>query len=254
MLLGFRSGATSTHTSRTMMLAELSALLDRLPAAARAAEYMNAVVEHNALAKPTQATRKTTAKRLAELYALDPACPLFRLMRHFWAADAAARPFLAFLLAVARDPLLREATHFVIGTPLGAAVTPAAVADSLAALFPERFGPSTALATAQRLASTWGQAGYLAGKVRKRRVRLPVSPAATAYAVLLGYLCGWRGRTLLDTVWTRLLDRTPAEVTDLTAEASRHGHLTYKAAGAVVEITFPGLLTPAEERVAHDAA
>ena len=31
---------------------------------------------------------------------------------------------------------------------------------------------------------------------------------------------------------------------DLASEASKQGWLTYKAAGAVVEITFPGLLTP----------
>lgn len=229
-----------------MMLAELTLLLDRVPAAAKAADYTDAVVRDNALAKPTQATRKTTVRRLAELYALDPDCPVFRLFRHFW-ADRGARPVLALLLAAARDPLLRETTPFVIGIPTGTAVTTAEVAKHLGERYPKRFGPSTVLATGQRLASSWGQAGYLTGKVKKKRSRLVVTPAAAAYAVLLGYLCGQRGRALLDSVWTRLLDRNTAEVTDLAAEASRHGHLTYKAAGSVVEITFPGLLTPAEE-------
>jgi hypothetical protein len=76
---------------------------------------------------------------------------------------------------------------------------------------------------------------------------------AAAYAVLLGYLTGLRGRLALDTAWTRMLDRTPGEVADLAAEASRQGWLTVKAAGAVVEVTFPGLLTPDEERAADES-
>ena len=39
---------------------------------------------------------------------------------------------------------------------------------------------------------------------------------------------------------------------DLATEASKQGWLRLKAAGSVVEITFPGLLTPAEERLAHE--
>jgi hypothetical protein len=38
----------------------------------------------------------------------------------------------------------------------------------------------------------------------------------------------------------------------LAAEASKQGWLRLKAAGSVVEVTFPGLLTPAEERLTHE--
>jgi hypothetical protein len=41
-------------------------------------------------------------------------------------------------------------------------------------------------------------------------------------------------------------------VVDLATEASKQGWLRLKAAGSVVEITFPGLLKPAEERLAHE--
>lgn len=126
------------------------------------------------------------------------------------------------------------------------------IAKHLNEKYPKRFQASTALATAQRLASSWKQAGYLIGKVRKKRSRPAVTPVVAAFAVLLGYLGGFRGKLLLDTIWTRLLDRTPAELTDLVGEASRHGWLTYKAAGSVVEITFPGLLRPQEEKAAYE--
>jgi hypothetical protein len=190
--------------------------------------------------------------RLGELYTLDPGCTLFRLLRHFWASDRAARPMLAFLAAAARDSLVRETTPFIQGIAIGEAVTPEQVAGHLNDKYPARFKASTAIATAQRLASSWAQAGFLQGKVKKKRSRPTVTPVVVAFAVLLGYLCGLRGKLLLDSAWTRLLDRSPAEVTDLVAEASRQGWLNYKAAGAVVEITFPGLLKSQEEKAAHE--
>lgn len=249
---GFRNGTTSVHTSRTMMLDELALVLEKVGANAKADAYLAAVVEENVLGKPTQTTRQRTAKRLTELYGLDPTCSVFRLLRHFWAGDRDGRPMLAFVAAAARDPLLREATPWVGGIAQEEVVAPTAIAEQLNRQFPGRFQRSTLLATAQRLASTWAQAGFLRGKVVKRRSRARVTPANVAFALVLGYLCGLRGKLLLDCLWTRLLDRTPGEVLDLVAEASKQGWLRYKSAGAVVEITFPGLLTPQEELASHE--
>jgi hypothetical protein len=235
-----------------MMLEELTLVLDKVPATATSDDYVTAIVEENALGKPTQTTRKRTAERLAELYALDPTCPLFRLLRHFWATEASSRPMLTLLAAAARDPLLRDVTPFVVAVPVGSLVRAEEVAKILGEKYPERFGASTALATAQRLAASWGQAGYLTGKLKKIRSRPVVTPVVTTFALLLGYLSGLRGKLLLDTTWIRLLSKTPAEVADLALEASRQGWMTFKASGAVVEITFPGLLKPQEESIAHD--
>jgi hypothetical protein len=250
--LGFRNGSTSVHTSRTMMLKELSLVLDRVPANARADAYATAIVEENALGKPTQTTRKRTAQRLGELYGLDPACPLFRLLRHFWPTDPASRPLLAFLAAAARDPVVRETTPFVLAVALGSLVNAEQIARHLKEKYPGRFNPTTLLSAAQNLASSWTQAGYLIGKVKKQRSRPVVTPVVATFALVLGYLSGLRGKLLLDTPWTRMLDRTPAEVAGLAVEASRQGWMNCKAAGTVVEITFPGLLKPQEEKAAHD--
>jgi hypothetical protein len=78
---GFRSGSMSVHTSRTMMLEELSLVLDQVPAGARKDDYPAAIVDQNILGKPTRTTRQRTARRLTELYSLDSSCPLFRLLR-----------------------------------------------------------------------------------------------------------------------------------------------------------------------------
>jgi hypothetical protein len=251
-LMGFRNGATSVHTSRTMMLRELKLLLVHVSADAPASKYLDAIVDDNVLGKPTRSTRQRTAQRLIELYGLDPSCTLFRLLRYVWAADTTSQPMLAFLVACARDPLLRATTPFVITIPQGDTVTRGAVADHLHALYPSRFRPSTLIATAQRLASSWAQAGYLQGKQTKRRVHPQITPVVAAFALLLGYLCGPRGARLFESIWTQLLDCPPAEQTALTVEASTQEWLRYKASGAVVEITFPGLLTPAEERAAYE--
>jgi hypothetical protein len=159
---------------------------------------------------------------------------------------------LAFLAAAARDPLLRETTPFILAVPIGADVDATMIGGYLNEKYPSRFRPTTLHSTAQNLASSWTQAGFISGKVNKRRAKPTVTPVVAAFAVLLGYLCGLRGKLLLDSTWTRLLDRSPADLAALVIEASRHGWLTYKAAGSVVEITFPGLLRPQEEKVAHD--
>lgn len=250
--LGFRNGETSVHTSRTMMLRELSLVMEQVGADTPLAGYRKAIIEENIVGKPTQTTRQRTVKRLEELYSLDPNCPIFRLLRHFWAAEKQARPMLAFLTASARDPLLREITPWVLEIGQEEVVEPNAIGEQLNRLFPSRFQGSTLLATAQRLASTWAQTGYLRGKVVKRRSRAIVTPTTVAFALVLGYLCRVRGKMLLDCRWTRLLDRTSGEVANLAAEASKQGWLRYKTAGSVVEITFPGLLKPGEEKASHE--
>jgi hypothetical protein len=49
----------------------------------KAGSYLQAIVDENVLGKPTRTTRQRTAKRLAELYSLDPGCTPFRLLRHW---------------------------------------------------------------------------------------------------------------------------------------------------------------------------
>jgi hypothetical protein len=235
-----------------MMLDELSAVLNSAETEAKSDDYIGAIVDENALGKPTRAARERSAKRLTELYSLDPSCTLFRLLRHFWTMDQPGRPMLAFLVAAARDPLLRESTPLILETRIGDVAVVDDTAQHLAKKYPKRFSESTGFTTAQRLASSWTQAGYLRGRVKKVRSQPTVTAAVAAFAVLLGYLCGLRGKLLLDSVWTRMLDRSPEEFADLVVQASRHGWLNYKAAGSVVEITFPGLLRPQEEQAAYE--
>ena len=251
--VGFRNGSASVHTGRTMMLAELGSLLDHVAAGATAGDYTKSIMDENILGKPTRAARQETARRLQALYGLDPHCTLFRLLRHFWAANPESRPMLAFLVAAARDPLLRETTPLVQEIPLGQLVPSGEIAKGLAEKYPQRFSTTTQLSTARNLASSWSQAGYLKGRAKKIRTRPHITPGVVAFALLLGYLRGLRGSLLLDCIWTRLLDCTMNTVTDLAMEASKQGWLRFKASGSVIEISFPGLLTAAGEKTAYES-
>jgi hypothetical protein len=251
---GFRSGLKGTHTSRTMMLAELTALLDARAVRATREEYRKAILDENVLGKRTAATRRLTAQRLGELYALDPEVTLFRVLRFFWKADAQARPLLALLCACARDPLLRLTAGPVLGAKQGDKVATSCLAEAIADTFPDRFKPTIRDKIARNAASSWTQSGHLHGHRVKVRSRPAATPASAAFALVLGYLTGARGPLLLQTLWVRLLDRPTKEIGALAVEASRHGWINYRQAGAVVEARFPGLLTEAEQEALRGEA
>src|SRR5690606_27218112 len=89
---GLRFGDKGTHTSRTIMLAELTELLATVPDSSTRKDYAKAIIDENALGKNTASTRRLTNQRLGELYGLDPKIPLCRVLRRLWAIDEAGRP------------------------------------------------------------------------------------------------------------------------------------------------------------------
>ena len=56
--LGFKAGSSGAHSARTMMLADLTALLSNAPAEAKRDDFNNSIVEENCLGKHTASTRK----------------------------------------------------------------------------------------------------------------------------------------------------------------------------------------------------
>jgi len=110
-----------------------------------------------------------------------------------------------------------------------------------------RFSAATRKSVAQNTSSTWTQSGHLSGRATKIRHRPRVTREAAAYALFLGYLCGARGAALFSTTWAGLLDRRPEEILSLAEEAAAAGLLSLKQAGPVIDVRFPGWLTPEEE-------
>jgi hypothetical protein len=93
--LGFRVADSGPHTSKTLMLQELEALLAAVPSNAPAKAYRAAILEESVLGKRTLSTRKETTSRLSALHGLDPTKSLFRVLRRLWVVAPTACPQLA---------------------------------------------------------------------------------------------------------------------------------------------------------------
>lgn len=242
---GFRNGDRGTMSSRTIMLAELSAVLG-LEGLHTKADFFRAINEENVLGKKTASARRLTAKHLSELYALDDGVPVFRLLRLFWGAQREGRPLLALLCAAARDPLLRMTAGLILKAGQGEAVPTERIEGFVRARAGERFSDVTLSSIARNVSSSWRQSGHLTGVRVKTRSRPELSPASAAYALLLGYLCGARGPALFETFWASLLDAPEHLLREAARAAARRGWMNFRAAGEVVEVDFAPVLTRRE--------
>ncbi len=245
--MGFRSGQKGVHNTRTMMFEDLAELLDECPPDTEKETYRTAVVEENLLAKNTASTRKYNFQRLCELYGLDPEIPLFRIFRWLWDRGERGRPLLALLLALARDPILRITAKPVLDLALGDRFEKKAVQEVLRAETGDRFSETSIKKISRMTGSSWTQGGLLEGRRKKTRVRPAITPSTTAYALILGVLCGVRGELLFDTFWAQVLDAPNHELHEQAQAASRRGLITYRNAGGIIEVDVSSALTPAEQ-------
>jgi len=233
---GFRFGEKGTHTSRTMMLTELTDLLAAVPADGNRAAYASAIIEDNVLGKQTTATRRLTNQRLGELYGLDPRLPLFRVLRRLWVIDEPGRPLLALLCALARDPLLRATAPAVIELPLGAELVRAGFLDVVRQEVGSRLNDSILDKVARNAGSTWSQSGHLQGRVRKIRQRVTPTAGSVAMALWMGTLQGLAGERLLECDWARVLDRSGGGLIEFVLQAKQLGLMQARIGGGVVEL------------------
>ena len=252
-LWGFRFGERGTHTSRTIMLDELSQLLDAAPGEASRRDYAQAVMEGNCLGKRTAATRKLSLQRLTELYGLDARLLLFRVLKRLWGRHASSRPLLALLLALARDPLLRATARAVVATPFGHELGRQAMKDALSGIVEGRLNDATLDKVVRNASSSWTQSGHLRGRGRKIRQRVAATPAAVAYALVLGFALGRRGRLLFETPWAEVLDAPPGELVEVAVDARRLGLVDLKQSGRMIDVSFPAMLTGRERELIRGA-
>ena len=234
------------------MFEDLSRLFEPAGADATRDDYRRAVVACNVLGKPTHKARMLAFGHLTELYGLDPAIPLFRGFRRLWDTDAAARPLLALMVALARDPLLRLSTAFILSKAVGETVRREEVENLLARQDPDRFSPASRKSFAQNINGTWTQAGFLSGRVHKTRAIPLLTPAVMTFALFLGHLEGGSGQRLFTSSWMNLLPGSPANLEALASAAAQRGLIGFLNAGGVMEVRFPGYLTDEEEQWRHE--
>jgi hypothetical protein len=233
--IGFRSAPGGVHLSKTMMLAELTAVLDRFPNNDAAAVERSVVVD-NLLGKPTGTARRLALARLNTLYGILTPRPIQFVALRLWPRNAMGRPLLALLCALAREPLLRQSAQPVLDAPPGVSVRWPDLAAAIAIEYPDRYSPKMMKSLAQNCVSSWTQSGHLRGRVNKRRCLAEPSAETAAFAALLGTLSGFGGPALLRSPWMRLLDRPEADLLSLLRRAESAGLVRVRAGGGVVQI------------------
>jgi len=252
--LGFMRHSGGVHTSRTIMLNELSSVLENVPSGSNHDAYIEAIRDRNCLAKRSGRTRDLTARHLTELYGLDSNNPIFAGLRYFWARDVDAHPQLALLAATARDNLLHKVTPLILKSPIDSVVTRESVEKLIQTLWPARFSPATLKSSAQNVNSSLTKSGHLRGRARKIRDKLQPTVAATAFALYLGWLQGERGELLLQTRYCRLLDESTERLLQLASEASARGWMVLRRVDSVVDVAFPTLAPLAQAIMNSDAS
>jgi hypothetical protein len=204
---GCRVEGGGVHASKTMMLPAASILLAQ-PAVLNVRELRRRVLDENILSMGSLSARLTTFCKLVQLYGLNTASILTRGLITLWPVST-ARPMLAIVCAVARDPLLRVSAAAIFNTKVGERVSSHEIRSVLEVKLAGRFRESTMAALAQRCVSSWAQAGYVTSGPERLRQRAVADPHAAAYAALVAIESGFVGQSILASPWLELLDVEP---------------------------------------------
>ena len=238
--IGFRVGDRGTHSSRTIMLDELSQLAT---SSQLGGDLKKAILEQNVLGKSTSSGRTLTLQRLKELYSFDPLSPIFRVFAGLYHRDQTALPQLALLIAMARDPLLRASARPIVGLASGSELTREAVRNAIGAVVGSRMNEAVLDKVVRNAASSWTKTGHLVGRTIKRRARIRPNAAAFAFALWLAHKAGFTGADLFDNAWITALDIGPAAARNLAERAHAAGLIRFRAIGDGFELD----VTPLEQ-------
>jgi hypothetical protein len=229
--IGIKAAGGGVHQSKTMMLADLRVILELEEDRIR-----SAVVDENVLGKPSQRARTVALRRLAELYGFGRPDPIWMVLKRLCRMEPTDVSLLALLCALARDPTLRDGAGAVLDAQLGERVGAEAIAAAFESIHPGRLRQRMAASLSRNASSSWRQAGFLRGPVRKERVRPRATPGAAAFAALLASACGFGGLRLLGCRWLDVLDCPPEQRLMLLRQAEGAGLVRVRHVGDVFEI------------------
>lgn len=199
-------------------------------------ELETLVLEANVLGKATMAGRTLTFQRLRELYALDNAVPVFRVLSDLWARDPRSLPLLALLAALARDPLLRATAQSVLALAPGSELMRDTMRYALAGVVGGRLNDATLEKVVRNTSSTWAQSGHLEGRTFKRRKKVAATPAALAFAIWLAQAAGFNVDDILSSGWVAVLDLETAELRTTLERARATGLIDVRQMGSQLAI------------------
>lgn len=231
---GFRLSGGGAHQSKTLMLAEIAELMRA--GATDATDFRSRVLDENILGKATSSGRESVFKNLSSLYGLSTVPLLTRVFLRLAKDDNAGLKLLAVLIALARDPLLRDTASTVADAAVGVSIQWPSFAAKFNAVYPGRFSEKMVRSLSQNCASTWTQSGHLEGSGKVRR-RVHPSASAAALAALISTVCGFSGPAILSSGWFRILDLSPDTAMDALRSAEVQGLARLRSAGDVIEIS-----------------
>tara|TARA_B110000196_G_scaffold293833_1_gene282430 strand:+ start:15468 stop:16244 length:777 start_codon:yes stop_codon:yes gene_type:complete len=248
--LGFKYGISGTHASRSMMIAELTELLNLHPNGAELKLIKQDIIDFNVLHKNTENSRKLTYGYLVDLYTLDNNVCLFRNFLKLWQqANTDYQPLLALQLAFCRDALLRVGLPILQNIKLGEPYSKAQTIELLEEHNPGRYSTSSANSFAQNINGSLTQAGFLQGRSKKIRSQPKVGAVNVAFALFIAHLNGDDGSIALNNQWVKMLGIPQDEVIALAHNAHSRGIIKFSHASDVMEIRFPNWLTETEKEL-----
>lgn len=249
MNLGF--AYASVMSSRSVMLPELSELINASNTFANIGVLQALVVEQDILHKPSAANRLKTFNFLKALYGLDHNQVLYREFIRLVKLSPADLSVLAGTLAFARDPVLRECAEMVIGTDIGMSLGREDFENWIRNHKPGRYSESMYISFSHNLYASFFQLGFLgpsSGKVRIRK-RREIRPVIAAYTAFLDWLNGLNGMSLLNGKFMQTLELDKDESLSLIASAGQQGLVSVALAGGVLQLDFSAWLQPGELRI-----
>lgn len=227
------------HTARTIMFKELAMLFNATTKNSSIEEIREKVYNENILHKKSISGREKSFAPLKKMYGLDPNIPLYNTLRWAWSvSEEQERPLLALLCALSRDASLRVTAAYIFSLLPGKIADKEKISALVEQAFPNNYSPLVIASMTRNLLSSWTQAGHLSGLVKKSRTKAPSSTVTCVFALSVGYLAGYRGRMLLDTIWMRALDATDYEIREFLSRAMKKGWIRYRESGGMMEINI----------------
>lgn len=233
---------STTVNARTIMVAEIEALLDAVPGfGVTFDDYRRAVLEENCLNKATLGARVKSAMYLRRLYRLDFSDAVYCVFHMLWARSKEARPLLALQQTWIADRLVRASADYFVSLKHGDEVTPEKTSAWMKSHCGDCYSDASLRSIGRNLNSCWCQAGFVEGVSKRTRRNAVVMPENVVFAMYLGYLDGKDGAGLFETRMAALLDVSGVQMIALAETAARQGLIKFKHIADVMEIGFEPL-------------
>lgn len=228
------------HTSRTMMFAELEKVMDYSIDSDNFLESL----EHNVTGKKSNSGIGKTADYLKRLYGFNMTYEPFVAFKYFWQdAETRDKPLMAFIYAINHDDLLAESHQVLKDTRIGEKISTELFEQVIEIYHPNQYSTNTRRSTAQNIASSWKQAGFIEGKVKSIRTQPEINYRIAGFAFLLAYLKGDRGDFIWNSIGVKALCLGEKMLRELAVECAKRDLMQYNYSGGVTTLSFHHILT-----------